>query len=176
VLTDNRVAEKSGWDESILAIELQHLLTIDEDFDVTITGFEDPEIDQILSTPSSAPDPDDEFEIARSSRAITQLGSLWQLGSHRILCEDSTKEKSYSQLLGSKRPRIVFTDPPYNIKINGNVSGNGSVRHREFKMASGEMNEAEFIAFLTSAMTLLASYSARNSVHFVCMDWRHVAR
>jgi DNA modification methylase len=175
VVADNRLAEKAGWDESILAIELQHLLAIDDDFDVTVTGFEVPEIDQILSTPDSTPDPDDEFEIVKNSHAITRLGSLWQLGRHRIFCGDSTKANSYSQLLGSKRADVVFTDPPYNVKINGNVSGKGSIRHREFRMGSGEMSEPEFVAFLTSAMTLLAAYSAKSSVHFVCMDWRHIS-
>jgi DNA modification methylase len=174
VIADNRLAEKAGWDESILAIELQHLLTIDSDFDVTITGFEVPEIDQILSTATSTQGSDDEFEIATASTAITQLGTLWQLGKHRILCGDAIKETSYSQLLGTKRADVVFTDPPYNVKINGNVSGKGSIRHREFQMASGEMSEAEFTAFLSLAMTLMARYSAKSSVHFICMDWRHI--
>jgi DNA modification methylase len=69
---------------------------------------------------------------------------------------------------------VVFVDPPYNVAINGHVSGNGAIRHREFQMACGEMTEFEFVSFLTTIMKLLARYSAGGSIHFVCMDWRHM--
>lgn len=175
VIADNRLAEKAGWDKTILAIELQHLLTIEGDFDVTITGFEFPEIDLLLSKSHDKPDPDDAFEIADSLQPTSQPGSLWRLGRHRILCASSVEQGSYSRLLGAKRAGVVFVDPPYNVKIEGNVSGNGSVRHREFQMASGEMSEFEFVSFLASSLQLLARYSASSSVHFVCMDWRHIS-
>jgi DNA modification methylase len=68
----------------------------------------------------------------------------------------------------------VFVDPPYNVRIEGNVSGLGAVRHREFVMASGEMSEDQFTAFLTRACALLARHSRDGSLHFVCMDWRHL--
>jgi hypothetical protein len=77
--------------------------------------------------------------------------------------------------MGSRRAAAVFIDPPYNVPIDGHATGNGSVRHREFQMASGEMSEAEFVAFLTTSLRLLVRYSAGSSVHFVCMDWRHMA-
>ena len=171
-LADNRLAEKAGWDPSILAIELQHL-TIDADFDATITGFEIPEIDLILSAPSDKSDPHDSFEVSDTPEATAQPGSLWQLGRHRILCASSLEQSSYSRLLGTKRAGVVFIDPPYNVPIDGHVSGNGSIRHREFQMASGEMSEFEFVSFLTSSLKLLARYSTSGSVHFICMDWRH---
>jgi len=69
---------------------------------------------------------------------------------------------------------MVFVDPPYNVRIAGNVSGLGAVRHREFAMASGEMNVAEFTQFLVRACSLLAGHSAEGSLHYVCMDWRHL--
>jgi len=69
---------------------------------------------------------------------------------------------------------MVFTDPPYNVPIDGNVSGLGAIRHREFAMAVGEMDEAEFTAFLSRALGLLASYSLDGALHFICMDWRHI--
>jgi DNA modification methylase len=174
VIADNRIAEKAGWDKSILAIELQHLLTIDSNLDVTITGFEIPEIDLILSRAVAEPDPDDKFEIDLTTGAVTQPGDVWRLGKHRILCGSSLDEASYKTLIGARRANVVFVDPPYNVAINGHVSGNGSVHHREFAMATGEMNEAEFVAFLTTSLRLLARYSAGGSVHFICMDWRHM--
>jgi ParB-like chromosome segregation protein Spo0J len=76
ILADNRLAENAGWDESILAIELQHLLSIDCEFDVTVTGFEIPEIDLILEQAEAKPDLDDEFEEAVSGPPVTRLGDL----------------------------------------------------------------------------------------------------
>jgi DNA modification methylase len=174
-LSDNRIAERAGWNNDALAIELQHLLTIDSNFDVTITGFEIPEIDLLLSTSQEQPDPDDSFVVSERTKAISKPGSLWQLGRHRILCGNSLDQETYSRLLGAKRANVVFVDPPYNVPIAGNVSGNGSVRHKDFKMASGEMSEFEFASFLTSSCRLLARYSESGSVHFVCMDWRHAS-
>jgi DNA modification methylase len=178
VVADNRLAEKAGWDEEILAIELQYLLTIEAavDFDVTITGFEIAEVDAFLSAPQSTqnPDKDDAFDLSDAKEVVSRLGSLWQLGRHRVLCGNSTEKSSYSKLLGAKRAGVVFIDPPYNVAIEGNVSGKGSIRHRDFRMASGEMNEFQFISFLTTVLQMLVRYSVSGSVHFICMDWRHL--
>src|SRR5580704_2693046 len=173
VIADNRLAEKAGWEKSILAIELQHLLTIDSDLDVTITGFEIPEIDLILLQETVEPDQDDAFDIEQTNQTITQSGDLWLLGKHRILCGSSLEEASYRTLMVTRHANVVFVDPPYNVAIEGNVSGHGSIHHSDFAMASGEMNEAEFVAFLTTSLRELSRHSTSGSIHFVCMDWRH---
>jgi DNA modification methylase len=175
IIADNRLAEKAGWDNSILAIELQHLITVDNDLDVTLTGFEVPEIDLILSQETVKPDQDDVFEIGHTNQTLTQPGDLWLLGKHRVLCGNSLDENSYRTLMVSRPAKVVFIDPPYNVPIEGNVSGHGSIHHSEFTMASGEMSEAEFVAFLTTSLRMLSRHSASGSIHFVCMDWRHVA-
>jgi DNA modification methylase len=178
LMADNRLAEKAGWDQEILAIELQYLLTIEAavDFDVTITGFDIAEVDALLSIPQGGenPDPDDAFDLPEAAETISQPGSLWQLGRHRVLCGDATEKQSYSKLLVTKQADVVFIDPPYNVAIEGNVSGNGSIRHRDFAMASGEMSEFQFIAFLNAVFRMLVRYSLSGSVHFICMDWRHM--
>jgi len=173
VIADNRLAERAGWDKAILAIELQHLLTVDSDLNVTITGFEIPEIDLILSQAAAEPGQDDIFEIDQTIQPVTQSGDLWLLGKHRVFCGNSLEDNSHKTLMVSRRANLVFVDPPYNVAIEGNVSGHGSIHHSEFAMASGEMNEAEFVAFLTTSLRLLARYSTSGSIHFVCMDWRH---
>jgi DNA modification methylase len=173
VIADNRLAEKAGWEKSILAIELQHLLTIDSNLDVTITGFEIPEVDLILSQATVAPDKDDDFSIETRNHTVTQSGDLWLLGKHRILCGNALEEASYKTLVATRHANVVFVDPPYNVAIEGNVSGHGSTHHSEFEMASGEMNEAEFVAFLTTSLRQLSRHSTSGSIHFVCMDWRH---
>jgi DNA modification methylase len=175
ILADNKLAENAGWDTSILAIELQHLLTLDcADFDVTITGFEVPEIDIILEEAQESSAALEAIPEANlNTPVVTQPGDLWLLGKHRIVCGNALHDDSYRTLLGKMRATVAFTDPPFNVKIDGHATGNGAIRHREFAMASGEMSEAEFVAFLNNSLRLLANYSANNSVHYVCMDWRH---
>ena len=174
VLADNKLAEAAGWDKSILAIELQHLLKIETKFDITVTGFEIPEIDLLLSPGDDAPEADDLFEVEESADAVTRPEDIWRLGKHQILCGNAVEQASYSKLLGAKRAEVVFVDPPYNVPIDGNVCGKGAIRHREFPMASGEMSGSQFSVFLATGLKLLARYSKSGSVHFVCMDWRHV--
>lgn len=175
ILADNKLAERAGWDKEILAIELQHLMTLDNDVDITITGFEIPEIDLILAGVQAEPDPDDSFAIDEALQAITQPGDLWQLGKHRLLCGNALEPASYKTLALARRATVAFLDPPYNVAIDGHATGSGSIHHREFAMASGEMNEAEYTGFLTRALSQVARHSTDGSVHFVCVDWRHMS-
>lgn len=176
VIGDNKLASNAGWDKEILAIELQHLMTLDGlDFDITVTGFEVPEIDLIIEEANSPPGKEDWIpEIDPEKPAVSQPGDLWQLGKHRIICDNALREGAYRSLMGRTRASVVFSDPPFNVKIDGHATGNGRIRHREFLMASGEMSEAEFLAFLNDSLRLLSRYSVNNSIHYICMDWRHV--
>jgi DNA modification methylase len=179
VIADNRLAELAGWDREILAIELQGLIELDEDFDVTITGFEMGEIDVLLRDLEEGPaknDPADDIPaVDKSTPAVTQLGDIWEIGRHRLICGNSTEKDTYAHLLDGEEAEMVFTDPPYNVPIGGHVSGLGDVKHREFAMASGEMSEAEFTAFLKSVFEHLAAYARDGAIHFICMDWRHIS-
>lgn len=174
ILADNRLAEKAGWDNSILAIELQHLTTVDLEFDVTITGFEVPEIDLILEEAAEEKQDEEPVEIL-SGPAVTKSGDIWLLGNHRLACGNALAESTYSGLMNGRKADVVFADPPYNVRIDGNVCGKGAIRHREFPMASGEMSEWEFSDFLYQALAHLENHSSDGSVHFICMDWRHAA-
>lgn len=183
VIADNRLAECAGWDDELLAIELQDLidLQIDTDLglDVTVTGFDTPQIDLLLADRGvddddlDAGDLDDRLAPAEGP-AVTCLGDLWQIGPHRLYCGDAIRADSYARLMAGDQAQMVFTDPPYNVPIDGHVSGLGKHRHREFAMASGEMSATVFTDFLTKVFGHLANYSADGSLHFVCMDWRHI--
>jgi len=178
VLADNKLAENAGWDRELLALELQYLTELELDFDVTITGFETAEIDLIigeLEVSQKADQADQVPAVDASGAAVTRPGDLWLLGKHRLLCADATKAESFERLLDGDKAQMVFTDPPYNVPIDGNVCGSGAIRHREFAMAAGEMSEAEFTAFLKTSFRHLADHSADGSIHFVCMDWRHIS-
>ena len=173
MLADNRLAEKAGWDNSVLAIELQHLLTLDN-LDIRITGFEIPEIDLILDqSDEQEPEAPETVEF-ESGPKVTRPGDLWSLGKHRLVCGSSLDHSVFKTLMDKCRADVVFTDPPYNVPIDGNVCGKGSIRHREFVMACGEMSEEEFLNFLSSSLQLTATFSKPGAVLFVCMDWRHM--
>ena len=176
ILADNRLAELAGWDDELLAIELQHLSEVEIDFDVEITGFEAAEIDyRIESLTSDEPDEaDDMSDLEADLPIVSQPGDLWQMGPHRLLCGDALDSESYARLLSGATVRMVFIDPPYNVPIDGHVCGRGRIKHRDFAMASGEMSEAEFTAFLTAALANLSATCADGSLIYVAMDWRHL--
>ncbi|HEX8415948.1 MAG TPA: site-specific DNA-methyltransferase, partial [Sphingomicrobium sp.] len=112
--------------------------------------------------------------VNREDPAVTSRGDMWQLGEHRLLFGDARDAAAYALLLGNDRAQMVITDPPYNVPVNGHVCGLGKVQHREFAMASGEMTQVEFTNFLTEVCAQLAAFSVDGSIHFVCMDWRHM--
>jgi DNA modification methylase len=176
VIADNKLAENAGWDRNLLALELQYLSDLGlDDLDVTITGFELPEIDVLIGELSAANNSSaDEVIEPAPGPAVTRPGDIWQIGDHRLICGDSTKAETYRALLGDKRAQMVFSDPPYNVPIAGHVGGLGKIQHREFAMASGEMSDAEFTAFLSSVFAQLAFFSADGAIHFQCIDWRHI--
>lgn len=176
VIADNKLAENAGWDRNLLAIELQEL-SVQLDFDVTVTGFETAEVDILIGEigEQTADDSDDLPEADRSAPATSRPGDLWRIGEHLLLCGDALSRASYTALLGNQKAQMVFIDPPYNVAIAGNVSGLGKVKHPEFAMASGEMSSHEFTTFLQKAFVCLTSFSRNGSIHFVCIDWRHMA-
>jgi DNA modification methylase len=175
VIADNKLAENAGWDRALLALELQEL-SVDLNFDVTITGFETVEIDLLIQDldQHKLDETDEVPELDRSAPAISRPGDLWRIGNHHLLCGDSLTKGDYAKLLGSTKAQVVFTDPPYNVAIAGNVSGLGKTKHREFAMASGEMSPDEFTKFLETAFARLVEFSIDGSIHFICMDWRHL--
>lgn len=176
VIADNKLALNAGWDEQILAEELKALLATDLDFDVGITGFTIPEIDGLIDglAPEEPGAPEDDI-VPVDAPARCRVGDLWQLGPHRLVCGDALDPAVVAMLMDGERAQMAFTDPPYNVPIDGHVGGSGRIRHREFAMASGEMSTAEFTAFLRRAFERLIEATDDGSIHFICMDWRHLA-
>ena len=176
VLADNKLALNAGWDKEILAIELQALS--DLEFDVELTGFSLAEIDLVIdeageADPEGTDAPEDAVEFA-NGRPVSRQGDLWHLGRHKLLCGDARSSIDFEALLGKEEADLVFTDPPYNVKIDGNVCGLGSVKHREFAFASGEMSQSQFTSFLADTLGNVASVMRDGAIAFVCMDWRHM--
>jgi DNA modification methylase len=176
VLADNKLALNAGWDTELLAIELQGL--IDLEFDIDLTGFGIAEVDLILDEAAEAnpdgTDPAEDVLPPIPSHAVSQPGDIWRLGHHRLICGDARDCDVIHALLGNEQADLVFTDPPYNVKIDGNVCGSGSVRHREFAFASGEMSEEQFTRFLATTLGHVSAAIRDGAIAFVCMDWRHM--
>jgi DNA modification methylase len=173
ILADNKLALKAGWDREILAIELQEL--VQENFEIELTGFDSAEVDLIIEEAADGGSTRDEDETPApvDGPTTSRPGDLWVLGRHRLLCADARDRSAYEKLMGTDMAEFVFTDPPYNVPINGHVSGKGKVRHKEFAMASGEQTEAQFIRFLEAVFEQLSVYTTDGSIHQHCMDWRH---
>jgi len=178
-IADNKLTENAEWDDRLLAQQLKDLSLIGLDFSLELTGFAMAEIDlRILSlddTPEPADDPADAVPAVSPGPAISKLGDAWLLGRHRVLCGNTLDTNAFAALMGERRAAMVFTDPPYNVPIDGHASGLGAIHHRPFPMAAGEMDSGEFTAFLRAAFCNLAAFSVEGSLHYICMDWRHVA-
>lgn len=175
ILADNRLAELAGWDNDILAIEFQALSDMDLNFDITTTGFETAEIDVLLHD-LTEPDPEDDLPGMDDTRPVkAQLGDIWALGKHRVACGDVRDSGLIYKLTLGKAVRMVFTDPPYNVPIDGHVGGLGKHQHKEFAMASGELSGEEFKQFLYNSLFPLAQVSSEGALHYICMDWRHIS-
>jgi DNA modification methylase len=177
MIADNRLTENSDWDENLLAEQFRELSAMDLSFELEVTGFEIPKIDLLIEgsiePQADKPDPAD-APTQLAVKAISCPGDLWVLGHHRIVCGDATHPDAYAVVMDGGNADFMFTDPPYNVPIDGHATGLGSIRHREFPMASGEMTAAEYTAFLMAFCRLAADHSRDGALHDICMDWRHV--
>jgi DNA modification methylase len=176
LLADNRIALSSSWDGELLANEIQALM--DDGFEITDAGFAISEVDDILlAADDASPSP----SRARADRipdlegeTVTRSGDIWELGRHRLVCGDARDPTAYQALLGEESVDLLLTDPPYNVRIEGNVSGRGAVVHGDFAFASGEMSPEAFTVFLSETLGVAASRCRDGAIAFVFMDWRHM--
>ena len=169
----NRLGDLSNWNEQALSTILLDLHELDLDFDIEATGFTEIEIELRIDGIDDLTEPDEDQILVGDGPTITTLGDLWQLGDHRLLCGDALKEKSWFALMGEELAALVVTDSPFNVPIDGHVTGQGKFKHRTFAMAVGEMSPDEFTDFLRTSMEHAHRWSKPGSVHVWAMDWRH---
>jgi DNA modification methylase len=177
MVADNRLTENATWDAELLGEQLKILAEAELDFSLEIIGFEMAEIDLLIDGLECAEDADaaDALPEASSGTEVTQPGDVWLLGKHRVFCGDALHPDSYTSLMQGRMAAAVFTDPPYNVPIDGHASGLGKTHHREFAMAAGEMSSEEFTSFLSNSLGHAAEHSSQGSIHYVAMDWRHMS-
>lgn len=200
IIADNKIATMGGWDMEKLANELSDLAT--QEYDLSLTGMNEQELDALLRDdlgvlPENFGQPqtievkahertvqprtgltDDDSVPDDFLRRVSRLGDVWILGDHRVMCGDSLNREHVAALMMGQVADMVFTDPPYNVKISGlgtsGLEGSIGSKHGEFVMASGEMDQNQFTEFLRQAFQNMVSYSKDGAIHYVCMDWRHV--
>ena len=173
-LLDNRLAEDSEWDFSVLKSEIEKLLKLD--FELEDVGFEPLDYDKLLyeeqeEKTTHEKEQDDASWLDANIPAIVKFGDLYRLGDHFVFCGDSRDERSYEIVMQSETAQIVVTDPPYNCKINGFVC---NTNHKEFAMASGEMSNEQFAGFLNTILKNLHNFSSDGSLHYIFIDWRGI--
>lgn len=176
-IADNRLPEMGDWDVEILREDLKELTepTVDLGFDFEITGFDSVDVDALIG-PETKKEKDDPADVPPPLEdrvpAITQPGDVWLLGQHVLLCGDARSATAYKDLMNGSVARLVITDPPYNVKIAGNVTKRRDVP--EFRMASGEMTEEDYTKFLGTVLGHIADHAERGAVFYVCIDHAHL--
>lgn len=172
ILADNRLAEMASWDEDILKIELEEIRLLDDTYDLTDLGWEVAEVDRLLvGAPADKPEPP---TPAVEAVAVSRLGDVWRLGDHILVCGDARDDAVWDRLMpDGEEGRMVFTDPPYNVRVRGHITKRDADK-REFAMASGEMSEDKFNAFLDTTIGKATGRCVDGAIAFVCIDWRHV--
>lgn len=174
----NKLAELSEWDKQKLGAFFKDMRALNLDLSLDVSGFEIPEIDFMvhgLDVNQDDQDPVDQlFPTDLDAVPIAKNGDVWLLGEHKIFCGNCLDGPSYEVLMNGQKAAMVFCDPPYNVKINGHVGGLGKIQHPEFLMASGEMTNAEYGTFLETFIVNLCANSIDGSIHYICIDWRHV--
>ena len=180
-IADNKLSENGRWDTDLLKLEFSEIeklaLNLEDELNLDITGFDFKEIDVLLADNKPNEKADEKLNsvpYVPENEIVSQHGDVWLLGKHKVICGDARQEETYQRLFEEVKVNMVFIDPPYNVKIQGHVCGAGQTKHKDFAFGSGERNEAEVISFLKSSLANKAKYSTENSIHYVCMDCRHI--
>ena len=160
VMADNKLAENAGWDDDLLRIEIEALQ--DESFDVSLLGFEDVELAQLLAAQDAAEGLTDEDAVPElTEKPASRTGDLWVLGEHKLLVGDSTNQGDVTRLMGGEVADLVFTDPPFNVDYEGYTE-------QRLKMQGDRMSDADFKQFLEAAFRGLRTAVKPGASMYVC--------
>ncbi|MCD8367800.1 MAG: site-specific DNA-methyltransferase [Clostridiales bacterium] len=155
IIADNRMAMDAGWDEELLRVEIEALQG--EDFDVSLTGFDDKEIAALFDDGSEVKEDDFDVDAELEKPAFSKPGDIWTLGRHRLVCGDSTNPDTFAALMGGVKANLVITDPPYNVNYEGTAG----------KIKNDNMADAAFYEFLLSAFKNTEAVMAEDASIYV---------
>lgn len=157
VIADNQLAMNAGWDTAMLTLELADLK--DSDFDLDLIGFDAKELEKLLEPEQVEGLTDEDAVPDAPEEPKTKLGDIYQLGSHRLMCGDSTSIDAVEKLMDGQKADMVFTDPPYNIDYQG-------VKDKREKIKNDKMPDNEFVDFLTESLMGCETM-------YVCCSWHY---
>jgi len=163
----NRLGEKGRWELNELKVELSELIA--EGVSIEASGFTSAEVDHITIGDECDPIEAGALTPIANATPVAQLGDVFLLGKHRLICGDATNAETYTSLMGGNLARLVLTDQPYNVPIAGHVTKGD---HNEFVMASGEMSAAEFSSFNASWMSVASQHVVDGGLLATFIDWR----
>lgn len=170
----NKLAEMAGYDEALLAEELQELADILEEPDLSGLGFEQGELDRLLGLTEVHMEEDDEqVPLLDPTKPIAALNDLWEIGPHRLACCDALNPASYELLMQGEKAQLVIDDVPYNLPTKA-FSGTGRVKHANFVQGFGEMTPGQFTRFLTEAMRQSQSHMLNGALGLFFIDGKHL--
>lgn len=174
-LADNKIAEGSTWNETARAEELRELRLETPDLDLTLSGFEHPVIELAIASLEQTNWSDlDLVPEKESVLPVTKVGDIWDYRKgHSLVCGDSTKPEAVSDAVQGEAIRLVAEDFPYNLRAK-EYSGKGKHQHGDFKMAAGEMNQAQFRDFLAASYAAKIPHLFDGALLYGCMDWKHI--
>lgn len=155
IIADNRLAEDAGWDKDLLSIELESLKELE--FDLNLLGFDAAELNTLLNTTEDVKEDDFDVDEELKKPLISNKGDLWILGRHRLLCGDSTKSESFEKLMDGKKANLIITDPPYNVKYEGNAG----------KIQNDNLSADAFFHFLFDSFSNMEKCLADNGSIYV---------
>jgi DNA modification methylase len=169
----NKLPAVANYDLNALRLEFEEIRAEVPKIDLTLTGFTIGELDRLDGNYRAGLYDDLEEDVENITVSpLCEAGDLYTLGDHKIICGDSLKLSVYEILMGAERATCCFTDPPYNVKIQGHVTT--SAKHDDFAMASGEMTSGEFERFLSIALSNACAQLTDGAIAFVCMDHAHL--
>ena len=155
ILADNRFAMDAGWDEEMLRVEIESLQG--EDFDISLTGFDEKELADLFGAGSDAKEDDFDVDAALQKPCFSRNGDIWHLGKHRVICGDSTLPETYQRLLGDTKANLVCTDPPYLVNLES-ASG---------KIKNDDLSDEEGYKFLHKAFSSMHDSMAKDASIYV---------
>lgn len=174
-IADNKLPEGVEWINNELRIELAEIELLEPELDLTSSGLEMAQIDTLYGQARTAElDEFDEPPPLEEGEPINRVGDRWDLGRHGLACGDARDAALVDQLVGDRRVRILLSDPPWNLKIKGVVSGNGRIKHDDFVMAAGEMSKQTFVTFLTEFIGAAQPHLVDGALLYIFMDWRNL--
>lgn len=155
ILADNKLALDAGWDNDLLEVELRALEELD--FNLELTGFDLEEIDKILMADQEVTEDDFDVDQALNEPTISELGDIWLLGRHRLICGDSTKAETIERLMDENKANLVLTDPPYNVNYEAKA---GTIQN-------DDMKDEEFYNFLLDSFRNMYEAMERDASIYV---------